>query len=48
MGLLPLYHAMVLAYYRLALSQIDVLHPDVPHIVRRIAELDALEARHAA
>lgn len=47
MGLLPLYHAMVLAYYRLAMRQIDPLHPDVPHIVRRIAELEALEAHRA-
>lgn len=48
MGLLPLYHAMALAYYRLALRQIDPLHPDVPEIVVRITELETMEARHAA
>ena len=48
MGLLPLYHALALAYYRWAMRQIDPLHPDVPHIVRRITELEALELRHAS
>ena len=48
MGLLPLYHGMALAYYRWAIRQIDPLHPDVPEIVRRISELENLEARHAS
>jgi hypothetical protein len=30
-----------LVYYRWALAEIDPLHPDVPHIVHRINELEA-------
>ena len=48
MGLLPLYYAAALAYYRWAISEVHPLHPDVPAIVRKISELEALEAHHAA
>ncbi|HXD39149.1 MAG TPA: hypothetical protein VN649_01200 [Ramlibacter sp.] len=36
----PLFVLIVLAYYRLAMRQIDPLHPDVPEIVRRINDLE--------
>lgn len=43
MALLDLYREMWLrlriSYYELALSQIDVCHPDVPHIVRMLMRL---------
>jgi hypothetical protein len=28
-------------YYRWALAEIDLMHPDVPRIVRRLNELEA-------
>ena len=48
MGLIPLFRLMALAWYRLALRQIDPLHPDVPEIVVRIHDLErTLEDGHA-
>jgi hypothetical protein len=40
-GLFPIYRLAALAYYRWAIREIDPLHEDVPHIVRRINELEA-------
>ena len=39
-GLLPLWRAWQRAYYRWALTEIDPLHPDLPGIVHRLAELE--------
>lgn len=39
LGLAPLWNELQLVYYEAAIRQIDPLHPDVPHIVRRINEL---------
>ncbi len=38
----PLWDGIRLAYYRAALRDINPLHPDVPEIVRRVAELEHL------
>lgn len=49
MGLIPLYRALALAYYRCAMRQIHPLHPDVPELVRRISDLERTFALpHAA
>jgi hypothetical protein len=42
MGLLPLFRQLALAYYRLAMRQINPMHPDVPLIMARILELEGL------
>jgi hypothetical protein len=39
-SLLPLWHTWLRFYYRWALSEIDPMHPDVPAIVHRLAELE--------
>jgi hypothetical protein len=39
MGLRNLFRLFALSYYEVAIRQIHPLHPDVPHIVRRIREL---------
>lgn len=38
-GLRPLWNAWQRAYYRAARAQIHPLHPDLPLIIRRLAEL---------
>jgi hypothetical protein len=40
LGLQPIFRLIARAYYQLAMRQIDPLHPDVPHIVRRLKELE--------
>lgn len=37
----PVLRLWVLAFYRWALREIDPMHPDLPHIVVRVAELEA-------
>jgi hypothetical protein len=41
-GLLPIWRMWCLAYYRWAVSEIDPMHPDLPHIVRRINALERI------
>jgi hypothetical protein len=40
MGLTTILRVAALVYYRWALREMDPLHPDVPHVVRRIRELE--------
>jgi hypothetical protein len=40
MGLQPLFRLLALEFYRWAMREIDPMHPDVPHIVHRINELE--------
>ena len=39
-GLQPIVHAWKLFFYRWALREINPLHPDLPYIVHRLAELE--------
>jgi hypothetical protein len=39
-GIAPVIDLIRLQWYRLALRQIDPLHPDVPYIVHRLRELE--------
>lgn len=38
-GFIPLLRLYQITWYRWALKEISPLHPDVPYIVRRLAEL---------
>jgi hypothetical protein len=40
LGLQPIFRLFARVYYQMAMRQIDPLHPDVPHIVRRLRELE--------
>lgn len=40
MRLSTIFRMAALVYYRWALREMDPLHPDVPHVVRRIRELE--------
>lgn len=39
-GIAPVLNLARLVYYRWALKEISPLHPDVPHIVRKINQLE--------
>jgi hypothetical protein len=46
MGLQSLLRFLALAYYRWALKEIDPRHPDLPHVMLRIRELERAKRRH--
>ena len=41
-GIRPIFDLMALAFYRWARAEIDPMHPDLPYVLNRIAELEGV------
>lgn len=46
MGLQAIWRLAALSYYRWALREMGPQHPDVPHVVLRVRELEDAHVRH--